>query len=372
MTTRLRVLVTEFCMLRGGETLFVRDLLAELARQGHSPALCAPLSERCAGDLRAMGIPVVSRLTDVPWIPDIIHGHQKTEVLRALRRFRSTPAVFVAHSHVFWQDRLGDHPRIRRYFGVSRVCLEPFREEGVPAEKIHLLLNFVDTHRFTPRAPLPARPCRALVFSNYASEQTYLPAVREACSRAGLELDVIGQGVQNFVAEPERVLGQYDVVFAKAKAAMEAMAVGTAVVLCDQAGVGPMVSSANFDGLRPMNFGQEALGEPVEPDALLRQIAKYDPHDAQRVRDRLRERAALAASVANLAGIYEQVIQEERVSAAASRLQPQAPTPRGRLWLGRTALLAYYRVFREPPSQLSGVPRLIYRAGRLLFRLMRV
>ena len=359
-------------MLRGGETLFVRDLVTELARQGHSPALCAPLSERFTGDLRAMGIPVLSRLSDVPWIPDIIHGHQKTEVLRALRRFSSTPAVFVAHSHVFWQDRLGDHPRIRRYFGVSRLCLEPLREEGVPAEKIHLLSNFVDTRRFTARGPLPPRPRRALVFSNYASEQTYLPAVQEACRRAGLELDVIGQGVRNFVAEPERLLGRYDLVFAKAKAAMEAMAVGTAVVLCDLAGVGPMVSSANFDELRPMNFGQEALRERVEPDALLHQIGKYDPQDARRVRDRLRETAALTTTVANLAGVYEQVIQEEQVRAATPRIRPRIASSRGRLWLGRTALLAYYRMFREPPSQLRGVPRLMYQVGRFLFRLMRL
>ena len=52
------------------------------------------------------------------------------------------------------------------------------------------------------------------------------------------------------MAQPERVLGRYDIVFAKAKAAMEAMAVGAAVVLCDFGGVGPMVTWADFDRLR--------------------------------------------------------------------------------------------------------------------------
>ena len=46
---------------------------------------------------------------------------------------------------------------------------------------------------------------------------------------------------------PELLLPKYEIVFAKGKAAMEAMAVGTAVILCDFSGVGPMVSSTRFD-----------------------------------------------------------------------------------------------------------------------------
>ena len=41
------------------------------------------------------------------------------------------------------------------------------------------------------------------------------------------------------LARPEEALGSYDIVFAKARAAAEAVATGTAVVLCDVAGAGP-------------------------------------------------------------------------------------------------------------------------------------
>ena len=41
---------------------------------------------------------------------------------------------------------------------------------------------------------------------------------------------------------------RYDIVFAKARAAIEAMAVGAAVIVCDFDGVGPMVSTENVDG----------------------------------------------------------------------------------------------------------------------------
>src|SRR6185369_10855843 len=133
---------------------------------------------------------------------------------------------------------------------------------------VDVVPNWVDLRRFARRPPLPARPRRALLFSNYARPDTHLPAVREACRRAGLDLDVVGEGVGREVARPEEILGRYDVVFAKAKAALEAMAVGAAVVLCDLTGVGPPVTVADFARLQRMNFGVEALTEPLDPEII--------------------------------------------------------------------------------------------------------
>src|SRR5206468_3631377 len=116
-------------------------------------------------------------------------------------------------------------------------------EHAIPEERVRVLLNFVDLQRFKPRGPLPARPTRALLFSNYAREETHLTAVREACARTGLALDVIGEGVGNVWVRPEEALGNYDLVFAKARSALEALAVGSAVVLCHATGAGPMVTT---------------------------------------------------------------------------------------------------------------------------------
>src|SRR5207253_11139176 len=100
-----------------------------------------------------------------------------------------------------------------------------------------------DLARFARRRPLPPRPRRALIFSNRAHEYTFIPAVRSACRRRGLELDVGGAGVGRTVDNPETLLPNYDLVFAKARCALEAMAVGSAVILCDADGLGPLVTS---------------------------------------------------------------------------------------------------------------------------------
>jgi hypothetical protein len=91
------------------------------------------------------------------------------------------------------------------------------------------LPNFADLSQLPPRAPLPPRPARALVFSN--SADAHLWAVRAACERHGVPVEAIGAGVGQLAAEPAALLARYDLVFAKGRAAIEALASGAAVIL---------------------------------------------------------------------------------------------------------------------------------------------
>jgi hypothetical protein len=309
----VRVLITSIeYWSRTGAVLYVRDLALELRRQGHLPAVYALERGAASNGLREMGIQIVGNLRQLRCPPEVIHGHHYATTLSAVQYFPGIPAIFVCHNHANREDKTPFHPRIRRYFGVSRLCVERLTKEGVSESNARLLLNFVDTKRFHLRPLLPDHPRRALVFSNYAHAGTHLPAVGEACRRAGLELDVVGTGVGRPVAKPEAILGSYDIVFAKAKAAMEAMAVGAAVVLCDFGGVGPMVTAKEFEDLRPLNFGFQALRAPLRPENVLCQIARYDPRDAARVCELLRASASLDQATTDLVGIYGEVIEEQK------------------------------------------------------------
>lgn len=369
----MRVLITNIELWPpSGTPLYVRDLALELQRQGHTPVVFSPTAGGVAEELRDAGIVVTDRLRRLRETPDIIHGHHHAPTLVALGRWPTVPAIYVCHTHTSLNDRAPIHPNIHRYFGVSRVCVQRLVGDGVPESGADLLLNFVDTARFSPRTSLPERPRRALVFSNYAHEGSHLPAVIEACRQAGLELDVAGAGVGRIVTRPERLLGQYEIVFAKAKAAMEAMAVGTAVILCDYSGVGPMVTSAQFDALRPLNFGFEALRDPLRPEPLLREIARYDPEDAARVRDLLRSRAGLAAAVESLVAIYHEAIAEHRRGRSPSNARrPERWSIREplflRLYWQWTSVSPKYREWlkRFPGVQVikRGVLRLLRQTG---------
>ena len=357
----LRVLITcRELWSRSGTVMYVRDLALELQRRGHTPAILSSPSGAIAAELRAAGI-VISALPSRLGQPDIIHAHHHAPTLLALRHWPSVPAIHICHDHLSPHDRTPLHERIRRHFGVSRLCVQRLVDEGVPVDRVALLPNFVDTARFRPRAPLPKQPRRALVLSNYASEESHLPAVRDACLAAGFELDVAGVGVGKLLEEPEHVLGSYDIVFAKAKAAIEAMAVGCAVVLCDYAGVGPMVTAAQFDWLRDRNFGFEALNEPLAPAPIQREIARYDPADATRVRDLIRARAGLEGAVDQLVGSYRDVIAEHRSavpSHGVRRVDAGAWRERFALRL-HWAWMAMPRRHRERIKRLPGLRRIL-------------
>src|SRR5215510_13908343 len=236
--------------LTGTET-YVRDLALGLLRKGHSPIVYAPELGQIAQELRRATIPVIDDLKCAGVTPDIIHGNHNTELITALLQFPNVPAVFFCHSWTDWISSPPLHPRILSYVAVDETCRDRLvLENAIPQDRVHVVLHAADLERFIPREPLPEKPARAVVFSNNANHWTHLNAVREACKRAGIELDVIGAGANASTLNPESLLSNYDLVFAKARCALEALAVGTAVILCDAMGGGPMVTTAELDRLR--------------------------------------------------------------------------------------------------------------------------
>jgi hypothetical protein len=136
---------------------------------------------------------------------------------------------------------------------------------------------------------------------------------------------------------PEDELGRYDVVFARGRCALEAAAVGCAVVLVTADAAGPMATAADWRRLRAWNFGWRLCTEPLSPRWLLAQLRRYDPDDAAEVCRLTRARAGLGGVVGELLAVYSRAIQEHRgrppeEAAAESRaladyLRKQRPYP---------------------------------------------
>jgi len=308
----MRVLITNHTLAgRGGSELYVRDTATELLKRGQIPIAYSTALGEVARELEATNISVVDDLNKLTVAPDLIHGQQHMELMTALLHFPSVPAIQFIHNSRSWYEKPVQFPRILRYVAVDHACRDLLLQHAIPEERVRVLLNFVDLTRFRPRRkPLSATPQRALLFSNYASEETHLPAVREACARASIRLDVVGSQTNTATAQPERILGEYDLVFAKARSALEAMAVGAAVVLCDYEGSGPMVTPANFSELRLLNFGRRALNEPLDAAVIVEEIKRYNPEEAISVSQTVRAIAGHEAVVDELISLYQDVIRE--------------------------------------------------------------
>ena len=310
---QLKVLLTNhFLRGRSGSELYVCELAKSLLSRGYTPIVYSPQLGTSAMELRNATVPVVDNLAAISFAPDLIHGQHHVETMAALLRFPNTPAVFFCHGWLPWEETPPKHPRILRFVAVDDTCRDRLVcESDVPEERVSVILNSVDMEEFRPRTPLPPKPAKALIFSNGS---THVGAVREACRRTQLTLDVIGADSGKVSIRPQDILGQYDIVFAKARCALEALAVGSAVVLCDTSGVGPMVTTREMDQLRRLNFGVRTLQQDLNPTVLETEINRYDSDDAVEVSKRIRASAGRETAIDQIITLYDDVIDEFRVT----------------------------------------------------------
>lgn len=310
----MRVLLTNVRLEdRGGSELYLADVARWLRDHGHQPLVYTARAGAVAEALRAEAIPVVSDPAGIGEAPDLIHAQHHLATMAALATFPLVPAVGFCHGWIPWEEAPVRHPAIRRYVAVSSITRERIvSEAAIPAPMVRVVPNFVDLDRFRPRAPLPARPQRALVFSNAAGAGGWADVVVAACRARGIEVDVAGLTSGNPIADPERVLPAYDLVFARGRSALEAMAVGAAVILCDIEGCGPFVTAARFERLREGNFGQYVMRQPHHGPYLGEQIDAYDRAAAAAASALVRTTLGRDRVVAQLLDVYAEAIADAR------------------------------------------------------------
>jgi glycosyl transferase family 4 len=368
----VRVLITHRSLEnRAGSEVFVRDVAGGLRARDHSPVVYSPILGEIGAEIRRLTVPVIDDLAKISTPPDVIHGHHEIETMAALLRFPNVPAVYFCQDWFRAVDRPPVFPRVRRYAVVDETCRDKLEfEHAVPPERIRMIPGFVDLSRFRERESLPAQPRRALIYSSYARNNDYLRAIESACASAGIQLDVIGSGVGRTTEAPEDLLSQYDIVFAKGRSALEAVATGAAVILYVMRHAGPLVTTTNLDSLIMQNFGIRAMLTPLTPEevraVVSKQLQAYAPADAKQVAGRVRTRLNQDLVLTEIVSLYEEAVLEQKevgsdlaeegvaaadfVTELAGRLYSSAPE----------TIMA--RISRTP--LVGAIGRRIYRAYR--------
>jgi hypothetical protein len=259
-----------------------------------------------ADDLRAAGFPVETNLDALHGPFDVIHGQHLVACSPVLALHPETPAVFVAHDNVSWFDAAPVLPNVRLYAGVSRaIAARVAHDAEIEAAKVRIVLNGVDMDRFRPGPAPNTPPRRALAFAKNAD---HVAAVRDACAKRGIAVDFIGEAASVQLDDPAKALPQYDLVFASALAALEAMACLRPVVVCDGRGMAGMVDEARYQAWRPENFGLGVLNAPLSAERMLAEIDRYDPTEAVRVGERFRAEGGMRQWVDQFVALYREAI----------------------------------------------------------------
>lgn len=334
----LRILMTTNSFAgRAGSEVYVRDLALALMKRGHFPVVYSPVLGEVAENLRTNTIPVIDDLDQMQTPPDIIHGQHHHETMTAVLRYPLTPAVYICHGWAPWEELPPVFPSIMRYVAVDDLCRERLlTTKSIAPERISTIYNFVDLERFSRMRKLQATPRTALIYSNYAHPTSI--AIREACNRIGIgQVDIVGQNAGTQVSNPEDILSGYDIVFAKARSAIEAMASGCAVIVTDYAGLAGMVTLDRLERWRCLNFGVRTMqANRITADSVERELARYDAVDAARVSDWIRTHSGLDKAVDRWLEVYHSAMDDwvpeatchssqDRLLAASRYLRMLAP-----------------------------------------------
>lgn len=308
-----KILITNRILdLLAGTELVVRDLARGIKANGHIPMIYSPILGTVAEGLIAEGFTVVNDLSLLPVKPDIIHGHHHIQTLQALMHFPDVPAIYVCHDVNYHNDLPPLHDQILTYVAVSYATLQRVVNEArIPWQDTKILSNIVDTNLFKLRtSELPAQPKKALFFSNYTKDWSELSPFQEACQQLGISFDAVGGGLGKLCYNPETILGDYDIVFAVGKCAVEAMAVGCAVIPAyPGTAIGEMVSLRNVRGSRRRNFAQ-CMRYAAETPRIVAEINKYDPAKVLKVTQFIRKYSSLEYGVENYLKLYDKTIKK--------------------------------------------------------------
>ncbi|MCF6170154.1 MAG: glycosyltransferase [Bacteroidales bacterium] len=307
----MKVLITNIWLHSyGGTEVYVRDLACALHKHGFHVEVYSPVLGPIAKEIRDEGVHVVDAVEELKEQPDIIHAQHFIPAMEVISVFPDVPVVYFLHDRTHLVDTPPKYSRILKYVAVDYNCLDRLIiDNQIEKEDTEVLFNWVDTSRFKLRNHFSDKPLKALVFSNYATKDNYFQLVREACAEKGIELDGIGIGLKNAIHKPENLLINYDIVFAKAKAAMEALATGAAVVLCDTHGLGGMVTVENIGHFRKYNFGMKTLSRPIDKASVIREIEKYDPVENKRAALEIRKKVAFELSFGQITALYQEVVE---------------------------------------------------------------
>jgi hypothetical protein len=323
MSDRRAVLITNIWLAQlGGSEVVVRDLALGLLRRGHRPIVYSPTLGYVAEEIAARGVSVIDDLRQLGEPPDIIHAHHSIPCGEALIRFPDVPAIYVCHAFNHWVEAPVHFPQIGAYVAVDEACRDRLvQTEGIDPKRVLILHNAVDLDRIPPRpAPPRERPQRAAAFGKAAAA----PELRKACEQLGIQFDAIGDAAGRISSVPEHDLVQYDLVFASARSALEAVCCGCAVIVCDSRGFAGFVTSRNFESLRAMNFGLRCLAETITVDRCVQEIGRYDPDDASRVAQRARADADLCKLLDEFEKLYDEVLTGQRRPAVSEEAHERA------------------------------------------------
>lgn len=297
---------------RGGSESYLETVAPELRRLGAEVVLFSPSLGAVADGFRRQGFLVVGSPDQVPDDIDVVHGQHSTSVAQVRSRLPEVPLVFVAHS---WFVPIEDPaPELRPAALVAcndRVAAR-LRAFDLPGAAVHRLRQPVEiSYADGPRTPPADVPRSLLVVSRRMRNR--MSEVERACERAGIAV----RSLRGESDDPRPDMRAADIVVASGRTALEAMALGRAVLLLDETVVGGWVDEQSWPLFEAQGFALAPSGNEPDLDTLL---ASYSSDLGSTARTMAVHHHAAQDHAAALLDVYRSVLGTRTPSAVSDRL----------------------------------------------------
>lgn len=298
------VLATDLLDGPGGSETYLVTVAEHLVRLGHQVLVHARRFGPMADRARELGADVATE----SGLPEECDGVLVQDVGMAYSlaaRWPTLPQVIVVHSALFDVQL----PPLLPVAGSVAVVLNERVRRRVEAMPLALdvvrLTQPIDTLRFTPQGQVADAPRRALLLGNYLQSCERDP-LAQAWQEAGVEVVQAGaSSTQTF--EVATLIGGFDVVVGKGRAALEAMACGRPTFLYDAFGCDGWVTPANYEALEAEGFSGQSEPRALDEAALVGALADYSPAMGRANRDLVLKHHQARGHAEALVGLFARI-----------------------------------------------------------------
>ena len=258
----------------GGTEAYLLTVGEHLQRLGHEVVIYAPELGPYGDHVRRCGIEVVGEMRELPADCDVVLAQDTIVAYDMAQRYPPAQQVYRVCGDSFdfqLPPQLDGVVNLivvlsDRYARVTEACAAkaPILRMRVP----------IDIDRLVPIGTLRARPRRAVMLGNYPDR---FGLVREAWGQHGVEVLQVGnlEGTRQSY-DVAHAVADADIVVAKARAALDAMACGRAVYIYDMFGGDGWVTPDLYPALEADNFAGQATGRVIGVAELEHDIGEYD------------------------------------------------------------------------------------------------
>ena len=114
----------------------------------------------------------------------------------------------------------------------------------------------------------------------------------------------------------EKILGEYGLVFAKSRAALEAMACGCNVILADYGKWGGAVTPQNWLKLRKLNFGLRAIDRKLDENDISNEISNIKWEQGKQLAELVIKHASLDSMTEQMIDEYQKILSNKWIPKA--------------------------------------------------------